>query len=339
MRAAAEALAPTVGLSAACRALGVPRASVYRQRNPGVPSPPRPRRPPSHALASREKEQVLDTLHEERFVDRAPAAVYATLLEEGRYLCSIRTMYRVLKAAGEANERRPQRRHPHREPPQLMATSPNQVWTWDITPTRSAEVGDLPPLRRAGSLLALRRGVDGGFPRERHTGQEADPRRLSEARCRARSAYAPPGPWCPNDSQDLFAVSGGSRHPGQLQSASRIRRQPVLGKPLQDRKICTRLPGPLLQTRGRQGLLSSLLPVVQHPASSQQAGTADTRTHALRSSREPSVRAARGSGPSLYKTPRSLHQRPAPSTQDPNGGLDQSAQQHHTTLEGLCQST
>lgn len=133
MRAAAEELAPTVGVLAACRALGVPRASVYRQRKPHVPSPPRPRRRPSHALASPEQEQVLETLHQERFVDRAPAAVYATLLEEGCYLCSIRTMYRVLKAAGEVNERRPQRRHPHREPPQLVATAPNQVWTWDIT--------------------------------------------------------------------------------------------------------------------------------------------------------------------------------------------------------------
>jgi putative transposase len=133
MRTAAETLAPTVGLSAACRALGVPRASVYRQRTPGAPSPRRPRRSPTHALAPPDQKQVLETLHEERFMDRAPAAVYATLLEEGRYLCSIRTMYRVLKAAGEVNERRPQRRHPHREPPQLMATSPNQVWTWDIT--------------------------------------------------------------------------------------------------------------------------------------------------------------------------------------------------------------
>ena len=73
---------------------------------------------------------MMDTLHEDRFVDRAPAAVYATLLEEGRYLCSIRTMYRVLHSAGEVLERRRQRRHPYRDPPQLVATAPNQVWTW-----------------------------------------------------------------------------------------------------------------------------------------------------------------------------------------------------------------
>ena len=133
MRAAAEQLAPTVGLVAACRALGVPRASVYRHRRPPVSSPRRLRRSPPRTLTPRERTQVLETLHEERFVDRAPPAVYATLLEEGRYLCSIRTMYRLLKAAGEVTDRRRQRRHLHREPPQLVATAPNQVWTWDIT--------------------------------------------------------------------------------------------------------------------------------------------------------------------------------------------------------------
>ena len=134
MRAAAEQLAAAVGLAAACRALGVPRASVYRQRLPGVvlPSQQSPRACP-RALTPTERGQVLQTLHEERFVDRAPATVYATLLEEKRYLCSIRTMYRVLAAAGEVTERRPQRRHPRREPPRLVATAPNQVWTWDIT--------------------------------------------------------------------------------------------------------------------------------------------------------------------------------------------------------------
>ncbi len=125
MRAAVETLAPTVGLAPACRALGVARASVYRHRKAPVPKP--------RALAPQERTQVLDTLREDRFVDRPPAAVYATLLEEGRYLCSIRTMYRVLHDADEVIERRRQRRHPHREPPRLMATAPNQVWTWDIT--------------------------------------------------------------------------------------------------------------------------------------------------------------------------------------------------------------
>jgi putative transposase len=133
MIAAVEQLAPTVGVASACQALGVPRASVYRHRKPPVSRPQAPRRPSPRALTSPERAQVLEVLHEDRFVDRAPAAVYATLLEEGRYLCSIRTMYRVLHEAGEVHERRPQRNHPHREPPRLVATAPNQTWTWDIT--------------------------------------------------------------------------------------------------------------------------------------------------------------------------------------------------------------
>ena len=130
---AAEELAPTVGVARACRALEVARSSVYRHRRPPSPRPRSARRPSPRALAAEERVRVLATLHEERFADRAPAAAYATLLEEGRYLCSIRTMYRVLDGAGELKERRAQRRHPHREPPRLVATAPNQVWTWDIT--------------------------------------------------------------------------------------------------------------------------------------------------------------------------------------------------------------
>jgi len=130
---AAEKLARSVGVAPACRALGVPRSSLYRHRRPAPVKPPRPAHRPPRALTDSERERVLAVLHEERFADRAPTAVYATLLEEGAYLCSIRTMYRILKAAGEVRERRAQRRHPRREPPRLVATAPNQVWTWDIT--------------------------------------------------------------------------------------------------------------------------------------------------------------------------------------------------------------
>ncbi len=130
---AAEELAETTGVEPACRALGVVRSSLYRSRRP----PPKRRaarpRPHHRALTPLEKQRVLSYLHEERFVDQAPASIYATLLEEGVYLCSIRTMYRVLEEQEEVRERRAQRRHPRREPPRLVARAPNQVWTWDIT--------------------------------------------------------------------------------------------------------------------------------------------------------------------------------------------------------------
>lgn len=133
MIAAAEELAEQTGVGPACRALGVSRASLYRTRRPASKGPPAPSRRHPRALSPLEKQRVLTRLHEDRFVNQAPASIYATLLEEGTYLCSIRTMYRILEERQETRERRAQRRHPRRAPPQLVATGPNQVWTWDIT--------------------------------------------------------------------------------------------------------------------------------------------------------------------------------------------------------------
>ena len=124
-------LIPLVGVVAACVALSVSRARYYRTRKPKHTPTPRPR--PARALSDRERAQVLATLDSEAFMDLAPAQVYARLLEDGEYLCSTRTMYRVLAAAGQVRERRAQRRHPAYTKPQLVATAPNQVWSWDTT--------------------------------------------------------------------------------------------------------------------------------------------------------------------------------------------------------------
>jgi len=132
---AAEELSAVSGTLPACRALGVARATLYRHRD-------RLRRPAIRAHAARnhpralgieEQQVVLAELRSERFVDQAPAAVYAGLLDEGRYLCSERTMYRLLLAAGELRERRDQLRHPAYAKPELLATRPNELWSWDIT--------------------------------------------------------------------------------------------------------------------------------------------------------------------------------------------------------------
>jgi len=124
-------LAPRLGVRPLCAALGVAPATYYRQRRPAAERPPRPQ--PARALAPAETQQVLDTLHAPRFVDLAPAQVYATLLDEGTYLCSERTMYRVLAVRAEVRERRAHRRHPTYAAPELLATAPNQLWSWDIT--------------------------------------------------------------------------------------------------------------------------------------------------------------------------------------------------------------
>src|ERR1022692_1703569 len=129
LMAAVIELAAAVGTRAACRALFAPRASHYRQRRASIsPAKARPRPSPPRALAPAERETVLAHLHGERFQDRSPAAVYATLLDEGEYLCSIRSMYRLLKQRGESRERRDQLTHPPNQKPELLPTAANKLW-------------------------------------------------------------------------------------------------------------------------------------------------------------------------------------------------------------------
>ena len=122
---------PITGPVAVLMALGLSTATFYRRRQP-KPPPPR-RKPPARALSLVERQSIIDVLHEDRFVDLPPAEVTATLLGEGRHLCSERTMYRILDANHEVKERRNQLVHPVRAKPELIATGPNQVWSWDIT--------------------------------------------------------------------------------------------------------------------------------------------------------------------------------------------------------------
>lgn len=130
---AVETVTASGETSALCASVGVSRASFYRRRGPAAAVPRRARARSPRALAPAERQAVLDVLHSERFLDQSPAEVHATLLEEQTYLCSTRTMYRVLAAAGEVRERRDQARHPAYAKPELVATAPNQVWSWDIT--------------------------------------------------------------------------------------------------------------------------------------------------------------------------------------------------------------
>ena len=130
MRTVTE-LGPRLGIAPTCAALELARASYYRGLKPRVELPPRPT--PARALPAEERQAVLEVLHEPRFVDLAPAEVYATLLDDDRYLCSERTLYRVLAENAEVRERRDQLRHSRFVAPQLLATRPNEVWSWDIT--------------------------------------------------------------------------------------------------------------------------------------------------------------------------------------------------------------
>mgnify|MGYP001374337571 CR=1 FL=1 len=149
---AVDELVPLVGKKAACEAVGLSRASYYRANpvreqteptsvQPGIdpvvePALPRARQVQPRALSQAERARVLEVLHSERFADTAPATVYATLLDEGTYLCSESTMYRLLRERGETGDRRRQATHPAKVKPELVADAPNRVWSWDITKLR-----------------------------------------------------------------------------------------------------------------------------------------------------------------------------------------------------------
>lgn len=128
-------LAPVVGVKAACAALGVPRPTHYRHHRTS-PRPARPERAPGRqprALGEVERKEVLRVLHSPEHVDEAPATVYAKLLDQGIYLASPSTMYRLLGGEGEVRERRRQAVHPPTKKPELVATAPNECWSWDIS--------------------------------------------------------------------------------------------------------------------------------------------------------------------------------------------------------------
>ena len=131
MIAVAEELGARVSMVSACELLAVPRSSLYhaRQNTPLLKQQPQPAR----ALSVQERQRVREMLNSERFQDCSPRQIYATLLDEGRYLCSWRTMYRILAAHNEVKERRRGHQRSSYAKPELLATAPNQLWSWDIT--------------------------------------------------------------------------------------------------------------------------------------------------------------------------------------------------------------
>ncbi len=140
---ALTALEPLTLVKAACALLGKPRATLYRQRHPPQVRErhPGPRMAHPAALSDGEQAQLLAVLNAERFADKSPAQVWAVLLDEGVYLASVSTMYRVLRAADQVRERRAQAAHPARVRPELTADGPSQVWSWDITKLKGPSRG------------------------------------------------------------------------------------------------------------------------------------------------------------------------------------------------------
>ena len=198
---AVQPLASQVGVAPACRALGVPRASFYRRQRP-APGHQQPRPTPARALCASERAHVLDVLASPRFVDRSPAEVVATLLDEGQYPCAERTMYRILAANQPVRERRNQRSHPCYTKPELVATGPQPDLVLGYHPAPGAQTLDvLLPLCLARHLQPLRRGLDGCRSGERRARRDADRGNLSQARHRAPGAHPAFGPRRADDQQ------------------------------------------------------------------------------------------------------------------------------------------
>jgi putative transposase len=130
----AMAMAPQFGIAAACRGLGVARATFYRAQRPVSARQPRAPRPTSpRALSVPEQHAILEWLHEPAYVDLSPRTVFAMLLDAGRYLASVSTFYRLLRATGETRGRRNELTHPAYAKPELLASGPRELWSWDIT--------------------------------------------------------------------------------------------------------------------------------------------------------------------------------------------------------------
>ncbi len=134
-------LVPLTSTARACALLGKPRASHYRAERPPVPRQRGPRPSPPNPLNAAERAGVLEALNSERFADKSMAQTWATLLDEGTYLCSMSTMHRLLREAGQSRQPRRQATHPPRRKPELPATAPGQVWSWDITKLRGPDRG------------------------------------------------------------------------------------------------------------------------------------------------------------------------------------------------------
>ncbi len=278
MTALVTELSGIVGVDRACAALDLPRSTYYRRRRPVAAKAPKPRPTPARALAIDERRAVLEVLHSERFVDQAPAAVVATLFEEGVYHCCARTMYRILASQGEVRERRNQLRHPKYERPELMATGPNQVWSWGHhEAARAAEVDLLLPVRAARHLQPLRGRLDARTPRVRRARRAAARGDLPQAGRRSRPAHRARRSRLGADRQDAQADDVRPGRVALAQQTSRLQRQPLLGVELPHLQVATRVPGSLRLLPGRAELQPRHLRLVQQSSPPQRDRDAHAR--------------------------------------------------------------
>jgi putative transposase len=314
------------GIASACAALSVARASVSRRQYPKGTRPRRPRFVP-RALPPEERTRGFSVLNDDRFADRAPAQVYATLLDEGPFLCSIPTMYRILRENRLVRDRRNQRRHPTDHQPDLLATGPNEVWSWDITKL-------LGPVTWTSFhlyvILALfSRYVVGWLVAPRESAALA-PRLSAETCAMQRSGsgqvflHADRGTAMTSKPVALLLADlGGTRSPSRPQVSN--------DNPFSEAQFTTLKYRP--DFPARFGSLEDARVFCQafftwyngeHCHAGHWADDADRRPR--RAGLDGACRPAAGAQCRLRRTPRALREEAAPPTQAASGGLDQPAE-------------
>ncbi len=326
---AVAALPPGGGLiGAACGALGLSRASFHRRtataRRPRAPIPPRPR--PARALAAPERQAVLELMREPRFVDQTPAEIYAELLDCGLYLCSIRTMYRILRDNGEVKERRRQLRHPLYKKPELIAEGPNQVWSWDITklmgPTKWTYfylyvIIDIFSRRVVAWLVADAESAALFKPlfEDAAAKHAVLPGRLT--------LHADRGPAMKAKATALLLADLGAAKSHSRPYTSND--NPFLREPLQNLQISARVPRTLRLHPRRQGLLPQVLRMVQRRTPPSRNRPDDAEPSPLRTSRRCLRRPKTHPRKRFPRKPEPLREKEALAEPQTNHSLDQSA--------------
>lgn len=278
-----EDLEAVTSTTRACALLGASRATIYRRRRPPAPRPATPRPEPANKLTEAERQQILAVLGSEEYCDLAPAQVWARLLDDGIYLCSISTMYRLLAVVGENRERRRQRTHPARKKPELIATAPNRVWSWDITKLQGPERGvhyelfviiDIFSRYVVGWMVspAETGELARDFIEAAIAGQGIDRDQLAIHADRGTSMTSKP---VAQLLVDLGVARSHSRPPRQ-------QRQPVQRKPIQDPQVLPGVPRTVRQHRRRPSVLRRVLRALQPRAPSRRHRAAHPRLGPLR---------------------------------------------------------
>lgn len=240
----------------ACALLGKSRATHYRRLQPASMAPPALRPAPPNKLSEAERQHVLAVLRSSAYCDLAPAQVGARLIDDGIYLCSIRTMHRLLAIAGESRERRRQRTHPAYKRPELVAHGPNAVWSWDITKLAGPERGISDELYVVIDIYA--RYVVGWMVAAAETGELAEnfiAECLTTQDVGREQLALLPRPGHVDDLQARRPVAGRPGRGPQPLAPARLQRQPLLGGELQDVEVLPGLPGPVRLHPARPRLL------------------------------------------------------------------------------------